>query len=220
MSTLFDLKRAFATAPRPEKIRVAAVVLAAGSSRRMGERYKLLLDVGGEPMIRRTVRNVLAFAPVETVVVTGHRAEAVEAALTGLPVKTVRNPDHAEGQPTSVVAGVRALSLPCDAVMIVLGDQPQVTAADLADLVAAYGRLGAESILVPHHDGRRGNPIVFAVRHVPEVLSGAVNVGCRHLIETHAEEVARVEMASDAFTLDCDTPDDYERLVERLRDAP
>ena len=181
-------------------------------SRRMGERPKLLLDLAGKPMIRRTVENVLAFAPVETVVVTGHRADEVEAAIADLPVRIVRNPHHDEGQPTSVVAGIRALRGACDAVMIVLGDQPLVTAGDLRALVAAFERLGQGSILVPHHDGRRGNPIIFPIRFIPDVLSGGVNVGCRRLIETHPDAVVRVEMDSAAFVTDCDTPEDYERL--------
>lgn len=218
MTGLADLAAAFKPAATPAGLRVAAVVLAAGESRRMGGRHKLLLDVGGEPMIRRTVRNVLDFAPTETVVVTGHRADAVEAALAGLPVKLVRNPDHARGQPTSVAAGVHALTAACDAVLVGLGDQPQVIAADLRALADAYLRLENASILVPYHEGRRGNPVMFAARHIPAVLTGTVNVGCRRLIETHADDVARVEMAGDAYVIDCDTPEDFERLVQRFED--
>jgi len=217
---LLDLETAFRATSPPGKIRVAAVILAAGSSRRMGGRHKLLLDIAGEPMIRRTVRNVLASTAGETVVVTGHRAEEVGGTLADLAVRIVNNPHHEQGQPTSVVAGVRALSKPCDAVMVVLGDQPQVTQADLDELIAAYGRLEGASILVPHYGGRRGNPVIFAARHIPGVLSGTVNVGCRHLIETHADEVACVEMGSEAYALDCDTPEDYEGLLLRLRGLP
>jgi molybdenum cofactor cytidylyltransferase len=214
-----DLKTLFKLPAQEGRPRIAAVVLAAGSSRRMGDRHKLLLDVAGVPMIRRTVRNVLDASPVETAVVTGHRADEIEAALAGLPVKFARNPDHEQGQPTSVAAGVRVLSAPCDAVMIVLGDQPQLTSADLAELISVYRRVDGPSIVVPHHKGRRGNPVIFAARHIPEVLSGSVNVGCRHLIETRGDEVARPEMESDVFTLDCDTPEDFERLLRRLETA-
>jgi len=183
----------------------------------MGEAPKLLLDVGGVPMIRRTVENVVAFAPAETVVVTGHRAAEIEQALAGLPVRCVHNPRHQEGQPTSVAAGVGALTAHCNAVMVVLGDQPLVTADDMRALVAAYEALDAESILVPHHAGQRGNPVIFAARHIPAVIGGGLNVGCRHLIDSHAVQVARTEFASDVYTLDCDTPDDYRRLIERSR---
>lgn len=204
------------TNPAPSGILVSAVVLAAGMSSRMGDRFKPLLDVRGEPMIRRTVGNVLAVHPVETIVVTGHRAEEVEAALAGLAVRLVRNENHRQGQPTSVAAGVRALASFCQAVMVVLGDQPLVAPADLQALIDTYVGLEQGSILVPHHAGKRGNPILFAARHIPAVVTGDINVGCRHLIESHAEDVARVEFASDVYTLDCDTPDDYARLLARI----
>jgi molybdenum cofactor cytidylyltransferase len=201
-------------------LRVSVVVLAAGLSARMGGRHKMLLDVAGEPMIRRTVRAVLAIDPVETIVVTGHRAEAVETALAGLPIEFVRNPLFAEGQPSSVAAGVRALTRFCDAFMIVLGDQALLVPKDLRGLLAAYVRTDAGmSVLVPCHGGKRGNPVVFAARHVPEVCAGGLNIGCRHLIETHPDLVARVEMPSDVYVLDCDTPDDYAALVARVTKA-
>ena len=214
---LTDLRLTLAPGAAPDAIVLSAVVLAAGMSRRMEGRDKLLLDVGGEPMIRRTVRNVLAIAPAETIVVTGHRAAAVEAALAGLAVRHVHNAAHEQGQPTSVAAGVRALSAYCQAVMVVLGDQPLVAPDDLLALVTAYRDAGRGSILVPHHQGRRGNPILFAARHIPAVIGGGLNVGCRHLIEDHADEVARVEFARDVYTLDCDTPDDYARLAARMK---
>ena len=219
MMSLLDLDLGIAAPHQPAGTAVSAVVLAAGMSRRMGETAKLLLDVGGKPMIRRTVENVLAFAPAETVVVTGHRAAEIEAALAGLPVRTVRNEFHEQGQPTSVAAGVKALTASCQAVMIVLGDQPLVTAEHLRALVSAYANLDAPSILVPHHRGKRGNPVIFAARHIPAVVSGGLNVGCRRLIETHSEEVARHEFDSNVYTLDCDTPEDYQRLVARYERA-
>ena len=137
-------------------------------------------------------------------------------ALAGLPIRLVHNAIHEQGQPTSVAAGVRALAAPCDAVMVVLGDQPQVRPQDFRALVAAYESLNQQSILVPHFRGQRGNPIIFAVRHVPDIVRGAVKVGCRRLIETHPDQVAAVEMASDVFTADCDTPEDYERLLSLI----
>jgi molybdenum cofactor cytidylyltransferase len=193
---------------------VSAVVLAAGLSSRMEGRHKLLLDAGGMPLIRRTVQAVLGIAPAETVVVTGFEAARVEAALVGLPVRCVHNPRYAEGQPSSVAAGVRALTAFCQAVMVVPGDMALLTPADLGALIAAYAQADG-SILVPFHHGQRGNPILFAAFHIPQVTAGGMNIGCRHLIETHAQEVAQVEFESEAFTFDCDTPSDYAALLAR-----
>ncbi len=103
--------------------------------------------------------------------------------------------------------------------MVILGDQPLVTAGHMRELAAAYGGMEGASILVPHHEGKRGNPILFAARHIPSVAGGGINIGCRHLIETHGDDVCRVEFGSDVFTLDCDTPQDYRRLLDRLAAA-
>ena len=197
---------------------VSAVVLAAGLSSRMGGPHKLLLDVGGEPMLRRVVRSVLGVEPAEVVVVTGYHAEDVVAALEGLAVRFVHNPDFAEGQPGSVVAGVRALTEVCDAVMIVLGDQPLLTPAALGRLIEAYATAPeGKSILVPTSGGERGNPVLFAARHIAEIQAGTMKVGCRRLIESYPDQVALIEMADDAFTRDCDTPADYALMQTRLR---
>ena len=196
---------------------VSAVVLAAGLSSRMGGPHKLLLDVGGEPMLRRVVRSVLGVDPAEVVVVTGFNAEAVVAALDGLPVRCVHNPAFADGQPGSVVAGMRALTVLCDAVMIVLGDQPLLTPRALGRLIEAYGAAPeGRSILVPTSGGERGNPVLFAARHIAAIGTGAMKVGDRRLIEAYPEQVALIEMADDAFTQDCDTPADYAIMQARL----
>ncbi len=200
----------------PSCLKISAVILAAGLSARMGGSAKMLLDVGGVPMIRRTAQNVLAFAPTETVIVTGHRAEDVANVLADLPASCIFNRDFAQGQPTSVATGVRALTQACDAVMIMLGDQPLVTAGDIERLASLYARLELESILVPFYEGKRGNPVLFASRHIPAVIGGGLNIGCRKLIETRASDVYRAEMESDVYALDCDTPEDYARLLHRL----
>ncbi len=200
-------------------LRVSAIVLAAGLSSRMDLGPKLLLDVDGEPMIRRTVRNVLEIGPSETIVVTGHRAAEVEAALIGLPIACVRNPAYRDGQPFSVALGIRSLREPCDAVMVMLGDQPLVMPRHLRTLITTFGTLRDRSILVPHHQGVRGNPIVLAAKHIPAVAGGELNLGCRKLIESQPHEVAAIEFGENVFTTDCDTPQDYERLIATARSS-
>jgi molybdenum cofactor cytidylyltransferase len=162
------------------------------------------------------LQNVLAFAQTETIVVTGYRAEDVANGLTDLPALCIFNPDYARGQPTSVAAGVRALTQACDAVMIMLGDQPLMTVDHIDQLASFYARLDHKSILVPFYEGKRGNPILFASRHIPAVIGGGLNIGCRKLIEAHAADVHRAEMQSDVYAFDCDTPEDYERVLCRL----
>jgi len=216
------MSKAQAEAPAPGvpeagRLRVAAVVLAAGLSRRMELGPKLLLDLAGEPMIRRTVRNVLAMGPSEIVVVTGANAGEVEAALAGLPLRCAFNPEFRAGQEGSVICGVGALRESCDAVMVALGDKPLVTAEHLRALVARFAKLSGRSILAPHHAGAPGNPVTFAAKHIASIAAGKVRVGCRRLIESLPDEVAVEEVGSEVYTLDCDTREDYERL-KRLFD--
>ena len=189
---------------------VSAVLLAAGQSRRMGEDNKLLLEVDGEPMVRRTARQLLAAQPVELVVVVGHEAQRVTAALHDLPLVTVRNADYRNGQMTSVHCGLSALKSPCLGVMICLADQPFLTSDDYRAVMETFcRRRGAKSILVPTHDGRRGNPIVLAHEHCSAILERKANLGCKHLIERNPDLVMAVEFASDRFVRDIDTQSDY-----------
>lgn len=199
-------------APRPVAA-ISAVILAAGLSSRMQGPVKLLLDICGEPMIRRTARNVLGCHPVETVLVTGHASEQVEAAVSGLPLRCVRNPDYAAGQQSSVQAGVKALARHCEGVMIVLGDQPLVTQAHFRSLIEAFSAQPEGAIVIPCHEGKRGNPVLFSACHIPSIIGGNLNVGCRRLIERLPEKVYRMASDIPSFTLDCDTAEDYSNIL-------
>jgi molybdenum cofactor cytidylyltransferase len=180
----------------------------------MGGAHKLLLDIGGEPMLRRVVRAVLGVKPAEVVVVTGHRAAEVAAALNGLPVRFAHNAGFADGQPGSVVTGARALSTACDAMMIVLGDQPLLTEAALLRLIDAYDdRPAGKSILVPLCGGAPGNPVLFAGHHIAEIAAGRMKLGRGRLLEAYPDAGFGIEMGDDAFTRDCDTPADYAALI-------
>ena len=200
-------------APRPSAQRAAAVVLAAGSSRRMGPENKLLLPIEGEPMVRRAVRQVLGAGCVEVVVVLGHAAEDVAHALAGLGARSVLNRDHASGQVSSVRAGLGALCEPVDAVMICLGDQPLLTSADLRAVLDAYGGRPHGSILVPFVGGRRGNPVVIDAESARETLERGTHFGCRHFIDQHPERVYRWPAPSDHYVRDVDEPADYQALT-------
>lgn len=201
----------------------SAVLLAAGSASRMQGEFKQLLplptETGTEPVVRITAKAILAAHPAEIVVVTGHRGREVMAALAGLPLAFRANPRHAEGQMTSVTAGLAALQAPCAAVMVCLADLVLLRPEDYRELVSTFADLPRDAILIPHHHGVRGNPVTFAASRVPEVLSGAVNPGCRKLIADHPQDVVCREFAHDRYTTDMDTPADYERIRARLRQS-
>lgn len=198
---------------------VSTILLAAGESRRMSGINKLMLAVEGEPLLRRTVKTLLASRLGEMVVVLGHQAEEARILLHGLEVRTVVNNHYREGQMSSVHCGLEALTRPCDGVMICLTDQPLLTAQDIDVLIDAFGRRSA-SILVPTYEGRRGNPIVLAYGHRAAILGGGRNLGCKRLIERNPELVTTVEMDTDHVVFDLDTPEDYASLQARLQASP
>ncbi|MEQ9814238.1 MAG: molybdopterin-binding/glycosyltransferase family 2 protein [Azospirillaceae bacterium] len=188
--------------------RIAAIVLAAGQSRRMGGINKLLASVGGKAMVRHAVDAALDSGVAETVVVTGHESDAVEAALVGSGARFVHNPDFAAGLSTSVAAGIGALGPVIDAALIILGDMPYVTGAHLRRLIDAYAPLEGRAIVVPTVAGKRGNPVLWDRRFFGAMRGLSGDVGARHLIGEHGDLVHEVALDDDALALDIDTPEE------------
>jgi molybdenum cofactor cytidylyltransferase len=195
----------------PKAPRVAAIVLAAGRSTRMGERNKLLVDVEGRPMLARSLQAVARSQVAEIVVVLGHQADQVrqvaEQALPGRTLRFVENPNYAQGLSTSLRAGLRAVPGDADAVLVALGDMPAITPAEIDRLIAAFNPVEQRAIVVPTYKGKRGNPILWARRFIPDMMTAAGDVGARHLIGENAELVREVEMAGEGVLVDLDTPE-------------
>ncbi|MDC7787675.1 molybdopterin-binding/glycosyltransferase family 2 protein [Rhodoplanes sp. TEM] len=189
-------------APRGKKI--AAVVLAAGRSTRMGGPNKLLAEIGGRPLVRIAVEEVLGSQAGPIVVVTGHQRDRVRAALANLPVSFVHNPDYADGLSTSVKAGIAALPEDVDGAVVCLGDMPQVDRGLIDRLIAAFDPETGALIVIPTVDGKRGNPVVWSRRFFPELGRLTGDVGARNLIAAYQEAVAEVPAAAAAAT-DVDT---------------
>lgn len=196
----------------PARPTVAAVLLAAGESRRMGGANKLLLPVAGVAMVRRAAETLLASRLAEIVVVLGHQHAAVGAEIADLPVATVLNRDYRAGQMSSVRAGVGALAAPADGILVALADQPDLRAGDIDFLLDAFAARGRGSIVVPMVGAERGNPIIFAASHRAELVAGGLNFGCRRLIERHPDQVIQLAAPTDRYRRDIDTPEAYNAL--------
>jgi molybdenum cofactor cytidylyltransferase len=198
--------------PREEEARVegrnvAGLLLAAGQSRRMLGPNKLLADLGGKPLVRRVAEELLASKANPVIVVTGHQSEAVEAALAGLPLAVVHNPDFAEGLSTSLRTGVGALPESADAVIVCLGDMPAVRAKLLDRIIEAFAPEGGDLIVVPTLNGKRGNPVLWARRFFHDLQTLQGDVGARHLIGTYADAVAELAVSDPQIFADVDTPE-------------
>jgi molybdenum cofactor cytidylyltransferase len=191
-------------------MRIASIVLAAGRSSRMGPRNKLLDPIGGEPMVRRVAAIALGSGTKPVVVVTGHEAAEVGAALQGLGVTAVLNPDYVDGLSTSLRAGLSALPASVDGALVLLGDMPEVEGSVLLALMASF--TGMSAICVPVRHGRRGNPVLWGRSYFPEMMELTGDSGAKPLMARHEAHLIDVEVSTDSIFHDVDSPEDLERI--------
>lgn len=197
---------------------IAAVVLAAGRSRRMAPHNKLLVaDRTGKTMIARVVDNVLSSNARPVLVVTGHQADQVQHALGGRPVLYVHAPDYAQGLSASLKAGIAGVPDDCAAALVCLGDMPLVTGRMIDRLLSAYDPDEGRLIVLPTFRGKQGNPMLWDRQFFKEILQITGDSGARFLLGKHLEFVTEVEMADDAVLRDFDTTDSLNTLPQRLR---
>ena len=190
----------------PRLPRIAAIVLAAGLSSRMGSN-KLLAEVGGKPLIHHAVEAALGSAAAPVVVVTGNSADQLRRALAPLAPRFVDNPDFSKGLSASLKCGLRSLPDDIDGAVVLLGDMPGVTSALIDKLIASFDPSEDRAICVATRHGKRGNPVLWARRFFPEMLTIEGDVGARQLIGQNAELVCEVEAGDDAPLTDIDTPE-------------
>jgi len=187
----------------------AGLVLAAGSSTRMGTN-KLLLEIDGEPLVRRAVRQALAAGLAPVLVVVGHEAELARQALRGLECQTVFNPDHLKGVRTSLVEGVSALPPDTPAVVVMLADMPFVTADMIRTLLERF-RAESPPLVASRYGDVNAPPVLYGRSLFPE-LSEREGEGCgKHVVKRHRAEASFVDWPESALA-DVDLPADYERL--------
>lgn len=192
--------------------KIGAVVLAGGRSSRMGA-HKLLLPLGGRPVAAYALDAALEGGADPVVVVLGHRADDVRAALPDGNYRVVVNPDYAAGMSTSLRAGIAALPPDVVGAVMLLADQPLMTGAIVARVIAE-SRAGERGIVTASFGGRRGTPVYFARALFAELLAVTGDEGGRSVIARHPADVAVVEFADDTAALDVDDPEQYTRLRE------
>ncbi|MFN0251997.1 MAG: NTP transferase domain-containing protein [Kofleriaceae bacterium] len=200
----------------PAIARIAAVVLAAGRSSRMGDN-KLLVELDGQPLVRHAVMAALASRARPVVVVTGNEADRVRGALLDLDVRFVHNPDFATGMASSLRAGIATVGDAAGA-LVCLGDMPRVTAAHLDALVAAFDAAQDDgAIVVPTCERKRGNPVLWGRRHFASIATLSGDVGARALIEQAVDSVVWLAVDDPAILLDVDTPEALGSLRSEAR---
>lgn len=192
---------------------IGAVVLAAGAGERIGRRPKCLLELGGVPLIRRTLIALSGAGVDEVVVVLGHHADQVSLAVESFPVTVVHNPRPDDGPVSSQRLGLAALTGKCDAVVMALADQPLINSQDITALISAWKkRPPGVGVVYPEVQGERGNPVVFSADVREQILAGEANAGCRQWQAKHPDLVAPFATDNRRYRVDIDTVEDLERF--------
>lgn len=182
----------------PEQGKVHAVLLAAGLSSRMGDTNKLLVEIGGEAMVRRVARALVAAEPAGVVVVTGHERRKIEQAMQGLAVEVSHNPDFATGLSSSLRQGLRTLPPDAAGALIALGDMPYIGPSDYRLLMVAFQRAEGRSIVRATNGGRPGNPVILPRILFPAAMALDGDRGAREIIRSGKYSVVDVEIGAAA----------------------
>jgi len=197
---------------------VGAVLLAAGAGSRLGGRPKALLELGGVPLVLRQLVALSGAGVDEVVVVLGHHADAVEAAVRAFPITLARNPSPDDGQASSVRIGLKALSPRLDAVIVALADQPLINEQDITALIGAFKKRGDAAMVVPRVAGEGGenlpgNPVIFEAALRDEWLAGDADASCRRWRQDNPGRVRWLDTDNRRYRVDIDTPADIEHFA-------
>ena len=206
----------------------AAIILAAGSSSRMGGgRHKLLLPLHDRPVLAHVIDAALTSQARPVVIVLGHQAEQVRTKIVAYTIHPnliiVENPRYLQGMSTSMHLGIQILTsqdykkndecYSIDSALIVLGDQPLITVRVIDSLITTY-RITGKRIVAPLYEGKRGSPVLFDKSLFPELLEIAGDEGGRKVLERHREDVEVVEMSDALANYDVDTWEAYQQVLE------
>jgi molybdenum cofactor cytidylyltransferase len=188
-----------------------AMILAAGESKRMG-RPKLLLPYGRTTIIETVIRKVISSRVDKTLVVLGSRWRKIKKQTEHLPVTTAVNLRYKQGMLSSVRRGIAALPRPCRAVVVALGDQPDVRTGVINRLLQAYAK-GKNGIIVPVYRGKRGHPFLIDLKYRAEIAALNPEVGLRELLQKNPEDILEVRVPDANILQDIDNPDDYKKAA-------
>jgi molybdenum cofactor cytidylyltransferase len=189
-----------------------AMILAAGESKRMGK-PKLLLPYGEKTIIETIVETVVSSNVENTLIILGSDREKIEEKIKNSPVKIVYNRDFRSGMLSSVQCGFKAVPEETRAVLVVLGDQPKISADVSNKLIDAYKSTG-KGIVLPVYKKERGHPVLIDMKYRSEVENLSPEVGLRGTVYNHPEDILEVDVETSSIFQDIDYEADYKRELE------
>ena len=194
---------------------IHAVLLAAGRSERMGRNNKLLLNVDGIPLVRKSAINILNSDVTSMTVVTGFDENKIVNALSGLNVNFVKNINFREGLSSSLKAGLANITPTPSAVIICLADMPKIQPEHINQLIENFDPLKGWEICIPTNNGKRGNPVIIGSRFFPYIFETSGDFGAKQVMKQHSDKIVEVEIGTSDIHFDIDTQDEYENFTTR-----
>ena len=194
---------------------IHAVLLAAGRSERMGRNNKLLLNVDGIPLVRKSAINILNSNVTSMTVVTGFDENKIINALSGLNVNFVKNINFQEGLSSSLKAGLANITPTPSAVIICLADMPKIQPEHINQLIENFNPLKGWEICIPTNNGKRGNPVLIGSRFFPYIFETSGDFGAKQVMKQHSDKIVEVEIGTSDIHFDIDTQDEYENFTTR-----
>lgn len=195
---------------------ISGIILAAGESRRMGS-PKALLRYRGKTFIECICHNFLAAGIDELVVVLGARADELRRAIPAHPtLRTIMNPRYFQGQLSSLMVGINALSAESEAAVVNLVDHPMIEASTVSALLTSF-RADPVPILIAAYHGKRGHPVLFSRQVYGEILAAPLDQGAKVVVRKDPARVRELELDDPGILADIDTPEDYRQYVGEKR---
>ena len=192
---------------------IHAVLLAAGRSERMGSNNKLLLNVDGIPLVRKSAINILNSNVKSMTVVTGFDENKIVNALSGLNVNFVKNINFREGLSSSLKAGLASITPSPSAVIICLADMPKIQPEHINQLIENFDPLKGWEICIPTNNGKRGNPVLIGSRFFPYIFETSGDFGAKQVMKQHSDKIVEVEIGTSDIHFDIDTQDEYDNFT-------
>ncbi len=208
-----ERRTAATTKSKDAEREIAAIVLAAGQSRRMGNENKLFLPLENRSVIQQVVANLEGSKVSQIFVVTGHQQDMVREELEDTSVTFVNNPEYSNGLSTSLRTALAVLPQEVNGILVCLGDMPFVRSQHINALVDSFDSVTERQICVPTFNGKRGNPVLWDRRYMQEMMEVRGDVGAKHIIGDYEEYVTEVELGDPGVVTDIDTPEAYSKFV-------
>ena len=189
---------------------ISAILLAAGQSKRMDGENKLTKKIQGVPLIKHSVKNILAASIDELIIVLGYQKEIIEKLIDkNKKIKFVFNKDFESGMASSIKAGLNHLSKNTEDFFICLGDMPMVNRGVYNQLIKSRN---SKEIIVPAHKGQQGNPVLFSKTMKEKIMNITGDVGAKKILELNKDKILNLEINDQSITRSFDTQDNFNSL--------